>query len=527
MPTKTLELDKGIRTGTLELEPEAKESSPKSGHGDRDLPRRGNVMKPWKKNLLIGLAVVALIALVVGGVAWSKKGQVTVQTGKVMRQELSSIVTASGEIKPPPEDLANVNANSYGKITELVVKEGDYVKKGQLLLRTEDVQQAADVDAQQAALKTAQADLSGAEAAVESAAAALKTAQADLDQAQAKYKQAKDDFTRAQGLVEDQLIAQQAFDQRRSDYRVAEAAVQSAQARVAQAKALYQQATYSRDMASARVAQSKAQLIRFTDVRDKTVYTSPIDGIITSLPVHLGENVVPGIQNQVGSVLFQVSDLAVITAEVKVDETDIVNVKVGQPAEVTIDAIPNKTFKAHVTEIGQSAVSRSTGQTTTASTTSTTSEEAKDFKVVVTLDSPPPGLRPGLSTTAKITTATRQNALSIPIQALTIRTRRELEEPKKGSTGSAQAAEKQPESVKEKERAKEEVQGIFAVKGGKAVFAPVETGIMGVTDVEVTKGLQQGDEIVTGSYQVLRTLKNNTKVKVDNSAPAGGAPKPS
>src|SRR6516225_9186601 len=229
VPTKTLGLeDEGTRTGTLELEPEAKESSRSSGRGDRGLPRRGNGMKPWKKNLLIGLAVVALIGLVVGGIAWSKRGQVTVQTGKVMHQELSSIVTASGEIKPPPEDLANVNANSYGKITELVVKEGDYVKKGQLLLRTEDVQQAADVDAQQAALKTAQADLSGAEAAVESAAAALKTAQADLDQAQAKYKQAKDDFTRAQGLVEDQLIAQQAFDQRRSDYRVAEAAVQSA-----------------------------------------------------------------------------------------------------------------------------------------------------------------------------------------------------------------------------------------------------------------------------------------------------------
>src|SRR5215472_14315391 len=124
MPTKTLGLDEeATRTGTLELEPEAKESSRFIGHGERDLPRRGNVMKPWKKKLLIGLAVVALVALVAGGIAWSKRGQVTVQTGKVMRQELSSIVTASGEIKPPPEDLANVNANSYSKITELLVKE--------------------------------------------------------------------------------------------------------------------------------------------------------------------------------------------------------------------------------------------------------------------------------------------------------------------------------------------------------------------------------------------------------------------
>ena len=526
MPTKTSGLEE-TRTGTVELEPEAKESSRLNGHGDRDLPRRGGGMKRWKKNLLIGSAVVALVALVVGGIAWSKKGQVTVQTGKVMRQELSSIVTASGEIKPPPEDLANVNANSYGKITELLVKEGDHVKKGQLLLRTEDVQQAADVDAQQAALKTAQADISGAEAAVQSSAAALKTAQADLEQAQAKLKQTKDDFARGEQLLKDQLIAQQVYDQRLSDYKVAMANEQSAEARVAQAKAQYQQAVYSRDMATARLAQNKAQLVRFTDVRDKTIYTSPIDGIITSLPVHLGENVVPGIQNQVGSVLFQVSDLAVITAEVKVDETDIVNVKLGQSADVTIDAIPNKTFKGKVTEIGQSAVSRSTGQTTTTSTSGTTSEEAKDFKVVVTLDNPPSGLRPGLSTTAKITTAARQNAVTVPIQALTIRTRGELEEPKKGSTGQAQAATKQPESAKEKEKAKEEIQGIFLVKGGKGVFVPVETGIMGVTDVEITKGLQPGDEIVTGSYQVLRTLKNNTKVKVDNSAPAGGSAKPS
>jgi HlyD family secretion protein len=330
MATKTLGLEEETtRTGTLELEPEAKESLRLNGNGDRNLRRRGDGMKPWKKNLLIGLAIVALVALVVGGIAWSKKGQVTVQTGNVMRQELSSIVTASGEIKPPPEDLANVNANSYGKITELLMKEGDHVKKGQLLLRTEDIQQTADVDAQQAALKTAQADISGAEAAVQSSAAALKTAQADLEQTRAKLKQTKDDFARGEQLLKDQLIAQQVYDQRLSDYKVAMANEQSAEARVAQSKAQYEQAVYSRDMATARLAQNKAQLVRFTDVRDKTIYTSPIDGIITSLPVHLGENVVPGIQNQVGSVLFQVSDLAVITAEVKVDETDIVNVKLS------------------------------------------------------------------------------------------------------------------------------------------------------------------------------------------------------
>jgi len=225
----------------------------------------------------------------------------------------------------------------------------------------------------------------------------------------------------------------------------------------------------------------------------------------------------------VGSLLYQVSDLAVITAEVKVDETDIVNVKLGQPAEVTIDAIPNKTFKGKVTEIGQSAVGRTSG--TTSGTSTTTTEEAKDFKVVVTLDDPPPGMRPGLSTTAKITTATRPNAVTIPIQALTVRTRRQLEEEEqssKGGKGKVKAATSQP-TTSAKDIGKEEVQGVFQLKDGRSVFVPVESGIMGQSDVEVLKGVQPNDEIVSGPFSVLRTLKNHTKVKVDNSAlkPAG------
>jgi HlyD family secretion protein len=393
------------------------------------------------------------------------------------------------------------------------------------------VQQSASVDAQQAAIGTAEADLSAQQATVASAAASLKTAQANLAQARAKLKQSEADFARNQQAFKDQLISRQVFDQSLSDHEVAQANVQSAQAQVEQSKALYQQATYNRDMARARLAQSHAQLLGFKNQLAQTVYTSPLDGVITALPIHLGENVVPGIQNATGSVLFQVSDLSVITAEVKVDETDIVNVKLAQPADVTIDAIPNKTFKGRVTEIGQAAVSRTTGQTTTATTSTTnTTEEAKDFKVVVTLDSPPPGLRPGLSTTAKITTATRQNVVTIPIQALTIRTRRELEADEKQASGKALAAEKQPApppSAKEREREKEELQGVFVVRNGVAKFVQVETGIMGATDVEIVKGLQPGDQIVTGSFQVLRTLKSNAKVKVEKTPPPGGAPAPS
>jgi HlyD family secretion protein len=480
-------------------------------------PRKREGAKRWKKVLLLSVGAVVLVALVVSGIVWSKRGVVSVQTGKVMRQDLKSIVTASGEIKPPSENFASVNANSFGKITEILVKEGDHVKKGQLLMRTEDVQQTANVEAQQAALKTAQADTAASEANVQSAAAALKTAQADLAQAEAKFTQARDDFARGEELFKDKLIAKQVFDQRLSDYQVAQAALESAQARVGQAKAQYSQATYNRDMATARVSQSRAQLLGLQDARDKTIYTSPLDGIVTSLPVHVGENVVPGIQNQVGSQLFQVSDLSVITAEVKVDETDIINVKLGQPAEVLIDAIPNKSFKGRVTQIGQSAIGRTSGQTTSSSSTPT--EEAKDFKVVVTLDDPPPGMRPGLSATAKITSATRKDAITVPIQALTIRTRAELEEGEKKPKGAALAAEKTASSSASaaKDKEKEELQGVFAIKTGRAVFVPVETGIMGTTDIEILKGVEPGQEIVTGSYQALRTLKTNTKVKVDNS----------
>ena len=478
-------------------------------------PRNGKGMKPWKKYTFLGIAALVLIGLVFFAISWSKRGVVSVQTAKVGRQDIASIVTASGEIKPPPEDLANVNANSMGKIVELQVKEGDVVKKGQLLLRTEDVQQTANVDAQKAAVNTEEADLSANQSNVDSAKAALNTAQANLAQVQVKLKQANDAYNRGQELLKSQLIAPQDFESRLSDFEVARANVQSAESQLAQSKALYQQALSNHNMAAARVSQTKAQLLGFNNQLAQTVYVSPIDGIITSLPVHLGENVVPGIQNQVGSVLFQVSDLSVITAEVQVDETDIVNIKLGQTAEVTIDAIPNKTFTGKVTEIGQSAVSRSTGQTATSSSTS--AEEAKDFKVVVTLDNPPTGLRPGLSTTAKITTAMRQNAVIVPIQALTIRTRKELEDKPKGSAGATMAAEAPPASAKDKDKEKEELQGLFVVRNGVAEFVQVETGIMGSTDVEVTKGIQPGDEIVTGSYQVLRTLKNKTKVKVEKA----------
>lgn len=482
--------------------------------------RNGTGMKKWKKVTLVIVGVVAFASLAIGGVAWSKRGVVTVQTGKVLQEDLTQIVTANGEIKPVEQNQANVNANSMGKITEILVKEGDHVTKGQLLMRTEDVQQAASVEAQEAAVTTAQSDLAAQDASVNSAKAALDTAQANLAQATARLNQASDNFKRGQQLFKDQLLSQQDFDQRLSDYRIAQTGKDSSQAQVGQAKAQYQQALFNRDAARARIGQNQAQLLGLKNALAQTIYRSPLDGYITSLPVHLGENVVPGIQNSTGSLLYQVSNLSIMTAEVKADETDIPNVKLGQTADVLIDAYPNKTFKGHVTQIGESAVGRTSGTTsgtTTGGASATSADEAKDFKVVVVIDDPPPSLRPGLSATAKITTATRKNAVAVPIQAVTVRTRREIEEKPPAAQGGA--ANNVTASAKEKEQGKEELQGVFVVRNGRATFAPVESGIMGATDIEILKGVQPGDTIVSGSFSVLRTLKNNTKVKIDN-APA-------
>ncbi|HET7102255.1 MAG TPA: efflux RND transporter periplasmic adaptor subunit, partial [Terriglobia bacterium] len=346
-----------IKSGHIDHSPGEGTGFPRGPQGGR--AKRGLSKK--RKVLFLLLGLVFLVILVVGGIYWSRRGLITVQTGKVMRQDLSAIVTASGEIKPPPDKFATVNANSMGKVTEVLVKEGDHVRKGQLLLRTEDVQQQAGVHAQEAALKSARADSQVQLAAVQSATANLDTAQANLAQAQAKLQQAKDDFSRSQQMFKQELISRQAFDQALSNNQVAVATVESSKAQVAQARAQLHQATYNRDMSHARVLQAQAQLVSIENQRDQTIYTAPFDGVITYLPVHEGENVVPGIQNAAGSALFQVSNLSVINAVVNVDETDILSIKNGQPAEVTIDAVPDKKFEGHVTEIGMSALSSTSG----------------------------------------------------------------------------------------------------------------------------------------------------------------------
>lgn len=459
-------------------------------------------MKTWHK-VGIGLAGAA----VVGGIVWfsvnqANKGVVTVQTAKVAKQDsLVSQVTASGEVKPTT--YTNITAQGFGRITEIVVKEGDHIKKGDKLLLQENVQANADVQAQAATINSYQSGVQAAEA-------SYRAAQSDLSLQQANLEKAKLDYDRGQGLYKDGLIPKQDFDQRKTSYDGAFASVEASRARMLSQKAQLEQVRSQLD-------QSKAVLVRTKDILSKTTYVSPINGIVSYLPVRLGEYVVPGIQNANGSFLMTLSDMSVVTSEVKVDETDIVNVKIGQEADVTIDAVPGKVFKGKVTEIGSQAVLRSSGLATTQTTTS--NQEAKDFKVVVTLENPPENLRPGLSTTAKIKTAEKKNVIAIPIQALAVRSRKDLEEAAKNTKKQGNVTLAAPPPAAAGDPKKDEVQGVFVVNGKKAIFRPVETGISGVTDIEITKGIQDGDEIVVGSYKALRTLKPEAAVKVDNSAP--------
>jgi HlyD family secretion protein len=455
-------------------------------------------MKTWKKVLLVTGGGLLLLILVAVGIHQSNKGLVTVQTGKAQRQDLASVVSASGEIKP--KTYVNIGANAFGKITHLYVKEGDRVKKGQLLAQLENVQSTADVAATKASLDASRTDAVAAEA-------NLNTAKADLNRAMADADRNRLDWKRAEGLFQDALISRAEYESRKMTWQTSEAGLAQAEARVAQAKAQV-------DSAERHIVQTDATLTRASDVLQKTVYAAPYAGVITNLPVREGETVVIGIQNAPGSTLMTLADMSVITAEVKVDETDIVNVKLGQPADVTIDAIPKKVFRAVVTEIGNNAIVRSTGVATSQSTSA--SQEAKDFKVVVTLSDPPEDLRPGLSTTAKITTATRSSVVTIPIQALTVRQQSDLEAAA-SEKGSVQAAAPQKDASKDKKN--EEIQGVFVIRNKKSEFVPVQTGVAGTTDIEVLSGLKEGDEIVTGSYKVLRTMKPGTSVKVDNSAP--------
>jgi HlyD family secretion protein len=458
-----------------------------------------------KKILLIVLGAAVLVGVIAASVVHSRSNVTAVTTAKAVDEDLVATVSGTGQIKP--KTYVNVGATSFGRITHLYVKEGDHVKAGTVVATVENVQPEATVAAQQATIASSRTD-------VNSYLAAEQTAKANIAAAKADLEQKKLDYNRAQALYNDKLIAKQDFDSKQAAYDSSLATLEQRQAALAQAQA---QTASARGHVDQAVASQRANF----DSLDKTISRAPFDALVTNVPVREGETVVVGIQNATGSTLMTLADMSVITAEVKVDETDIVNVAMNQPADVTVDAIPGKIFKGHVTEVGDQALLRTTGVATSQSTTGT--EEAKDFKVIVTLDADQINgndqLRPGLSCTAKITTAHKPNTLTIPIQALVQRdqTAEEVLFKNHGKAGSAAPAPTpgKPATL---------VQGVFVLTDDKGrlrpKFVPVTTGITGTTDIEVLSGLKPGDKIVTGRYKVLRTLKSGVAVKEDNSVAA-------
>jgi HlyD family secretion protein len=393
-----------------------------------------------KKWLILG--GVLLVLVLAGIVGARRQTGLQVQASVAARQDIQAKVSANGKIQAVKK--VDITANSIGQVTRMMVKEGDAVRIGELLLEIDPIQSRA---------------------AEESREANLKATTHDLATAEAKLDKTRKDYARAVLNFKAQIISQSDFEQAKTNLDMDESTVRSARQHVDQARA---------DLAGA------------ADVLDKTRITSPMNGVVTGKHIELGETAVPGLQNQPGTVLLTISDMSKVEAEMEVDEASIPMVKLGQSAQVRIDAYPNQTFEGVVTEVGGSPIVQAN------------SNEAIKFKVKVQLLRPPADIKPGLSDQADIFTGSRTQVLAVPIQALVVK---DL----KAKAGEALG----PGEPREQE-------GVYVVEKGRAVFRPLQTGLMGDLTVEVLSGLQGGEQVIIGPFKALRELKDLDPVRVDD-----------
>ena len=477
-----------------------------------------------KKIWIICGGIVLLAIIIFVSVKSSRKNTVLVQTAKVERKDvLTSKVTASGEIRA--KEFVDVQAEIAGIITDLPVREGDRVKKGDILLQIDPIQTAADLSSRrsqhEASVAEARAQeflIANAEANLKRDEASLRSSQAELQLAENNHLRSQSSFKRQQQLHEDGLISHEDYEAAQNEFRSAKSRLDVAKAQLAQietqihvAKNNIEQNRVSATASLARAKSAEADLTKSSDQLKKTKIPAPLDGVITQLLVEKGERAQPGIMSNPEATLMTIADLSVIQAELKVDETDVVNLSIGDITEVEVDALPDEKFEGEVTEIGNSPIKGS----------GATSQEAKDFKVIITLKNPSPKLRPGMSCTGDITTETKRNVLVMPIQALTVR---DVQVDKNGKYHEPDLTNKKRGSVARADTGKDNVQkkeleGVFIVNENKVVrFRPVKTGITGESEIEVLENLKEGQEIVSGSFQTLRTIKDGAPVKIDNSA---------
>lgn len=437
------------------------------------------------KKILIGVGVVALLAAVAyANIAFKRTDGVAVNTETIQKRKLEAIVSASGKIQP--QRLVNISADTMGRVTDLAVNEGDRVKKDQFLLQI-------DPRNLRTAVQRTEASFAAARSQMQQLTLALETARVSL-------RQAEDNFKRQQDLWKGGLTTRETLERSENDLKIRQADLRQQEQQVKT-----QQLRMEQESATAESARFDLSKVRIE---------SPIDGIVTRRNIEEGETVVIGTMNNAGTVLLTVADMSVIQAEVEVDETDIPSLAIGQTATITIDAMPDKTFTGKVTEIGNSPI-QATGQAA--------ATQATNFKVVVTLDSEIAEVRPGFTATAEITTAVRDGAVAVPIQATTVR---ELIVDDKGEVVRAPDADKRPRragTVQAAElqpgQSRKEMEGVFVVRDGKAVFVPIKTGVAGDKYFEVTSGLNEGDAVIVGPFASVRELADGAAVKTTAAAP--------
>jgi HlyD family secretion protein len=388
-----------------------------------------------KKRIFIIFAVILILAVIIFLNFQSQREKaLKVTVEKIKKRDLTSIVSASGEVKP--KKSVNISAHISGRIVKIGVEEGQRVKEDDFLLKLDSTQHEANANRDRAV---------------------IRTFQAELIKANAQLKKDKSFYERQKKLHNEKLISGEQLEAAKTTHEISEASHEAI---------LYQ------------IRQAQASLESSLDMLSKTVYNSPIDGIITSLRVEEGEIAMIGTMNNPGTVLMTIADLSVMEVEIEVDETDVIGLSLGQKADVRIDALPDHVIQGKVTEIGSSALQKVVAM-----------EESRDFKVVITLESPPKSLKPGLSASADIITAERQDVLAIPISSLVLK-----------------------EKENEEDKGEQE-EGVYIIKDSRAKFQAVKKGIMGELMVEIISGLEDGQEIATGPYNALRQLKDDTLIK--------------
>jgi HlyD family secretion protein len=439
-----------------------------------------------RRNILIALGMVLLGAAVVAANLWYKRDPGLVVTTEVIKsRDLEAIVSASGKIQP--KRLVNVSAETSGRVVDLAVNEGDRITKGQFLLQIDPRTLRTRVD-------SGTASLQGAEASLDQMRQSIETARVQLDQARQNLKRQQDLWAR-------ELTTRESLERAQNDTKSAESTLQEREKQIK-----------TQDM---RIAQERATLESARYDLTKVRMESPIDGIVTRRNIQQGETAVIGTMNNAGTVLLTLADMSVIQAEVEVDETNIPNVQLGHLAKISIDAIPEKSFKGHVTEIGNSPIQAAAGAAGT---------QATNFKVVVVLDEKVPEVRPGFTCTADITTATRKHVTSVPIPAVAVRELvyneegQIIKEPRQDKRKrSANAATSAASQELPPGQTRKETEGVFLVRDNRAGFLPIKMGIAGDKFFEVLSGLKDGDQVITGPYNSVRGLADGDLVKVDNT----------